>query len=331
MKVSELLNKKRDQWQELDRLCQVMAGAMGFSRRRVPPEIVLRFSQLHRSAIADLALAEAYQLPPDVTEYLRCLVARAHSQLYRRRSLSFRGLLDTVFRVLPQKFFTDRCLWLAFFIFWGTFFGSGLYAYYQPGFAEHVVGEQQLAGLQEMYSFPAGSRPMGDDDSGMMFGYYVFNNAGIGLRVFALGLAFGVGGMVILLINASHLGTMFGYMATTEQSGNFFHFVTAHGPFELTAIVLAAGAGMRLGFSIVYTSGFTRRDSLREASQTALPAIGVAVAMFGVAALIEAFVSPSVLPYWVKAAVAVLSTVLLFLYFFVLGWPRKEQGEVASD
>ena len=42
---------------------------------------------------------------------------------------------------------------------------------------------------------------------------------------------------------------------------NFFEFVTAHGPFELTAIALAAAAGLRLGIGVFHTAGLTRRDS----------------------------------------------------------------------
>ena len=45
---------------------------------------------------------------------------------------------------------------------------------------------------------------------------------------------------------------------------HFFEFVTAHGPFELTAIALAAGAGLRLGVGLFATAGLTRLDSVRE-------------------------------------------------------------------
>ena len=41
------------------------------------------------------------------------------------------------------------------------------------------------------------------------------------------------------------------------------------------------------------------------------------------AALIEGFLSPSSAPYWIKAAVAVLSSGLLMAYFVVLGYPRR--------
>jgi len=103
---------------------------------------------------------------------------------------------------------------------------------------------------------------------------------------------------------------------------NFFHFVTAHGPAELTAIVLAAAAGMRLGFALVDTRGLTRTAALRRAAAQAMPVMGAAMALFFLAALIEGFLSPSIAPYWVKAAVAIVSAVLLVAYYLILGTAR---------
>jgi hypothetical protein len=41
------------------------------------------------------------------------------------------------------------------------------------------------------------------------------------------------------------------------------------------------------------------------------------------AAFIEGYISPSTLPYPLKASVAVLSTSLLLFYFVILGYPRE--------
>jgi hypothetical protein len=54
-----------------------------------------------------------------------------------------------------------------------------------------------------------------------------------------------------------------------------------------------------------------------------VPAALTAVILFGLAGLIEAFISPSALPYAAKAGVAIVSTLLLVVYFFVLGYPPE--------
>ena len=86
--------------------------------------------------------------------------------------------------------------------------------------------------------------------------------------------------------------------------------------------MLAAAAGMRLGFSLVDTGGQTRGAALRHASREAIPTVCVSIVLFLLAAIIEGFVSPSGLPYAAKALVGIVSTVLLVCYFVVLGLPE---------
>ena len=115
-------------------------------------------------------------------------------------------------------------------------------------------------------------------------------------------------------------------MTHSPGASNFLHFVTAHGPFELTAIVLMAAAGMRIGFSMINSRGRSRADAVYHAAMRSVPVMTVGVVLFLLAAGIEAFVSPSLLPYPVKAGVGVFSIVLLVAYFIVLGYPgRKDE------
>lgn len=321
MKVADLLESRREQWRELEQLC---AGMNHWWRKQMPAADVLRFSALYRAACADLALADAYQLPPATVDYLHQLVGRAHNQLYRGEAMTFRTWFRELFVVVPRRLFADRCLWLAMGVFWGMFLLSIVMAYTSPGFAERVVGKEQIMMLDEMYSKPIerGFAKGGIEGSGMA-GFYIYHNAGIGLRCFAFGMLLGIGGLYETVFNAAALGAMFGFMAKSPHAGNFFHFVTAHGPFELTAIVLCAAAGMRLGFSLVDTHGLTRIASLRRAAKESMSTAWAAVVLFILAAMIEAFLSPSLAPYALKAAVAILSCVVLFVYFVILGYPRQ--------
>ena len=81
---------------------------------------------------------------------------------------------------------------------------------------------------------------------------------------------------------------------------------------------------MRLGFSLLETRGLTRLASLRRAADEAMPTMCAAIVMFVLAAMIEAFLSPSAAPYWIKAGVSVFSAGTLVFYFVILGYPREE-------
>jgi uncharacterized membrane protein SpoIIM required for sporulation len=315
MKVSDLLQARRENWRELEQLCQDLEGR---SQRVVAAPKGVRFAALYRAVCADLALADAYQLPPGTVQYLHHLVGRAHNQLYRSQTFTVSTWIRQLLVDVPQRLFTDNYLRLSFCVFWGIFLLSVLMAYREPGYAEKVIGKEMITKLQDDFS----ETPQRHANT-QMTGFYIFNNAGIGLRCFAFGLVFGVAGLYVTVFNAGLLGAVFGYMATTPQRDNFFHFVTAHGPFELTAVVLSAAAGMRMGFALIDTRGLTRLAALRQAAAEAVPTMAAAVVMFGLAALIEGLLSPSTAPYTVKALVAIMSTAMLMFYFVILGSPRR--------
>lgn len=321
MKVSELLQQRRANWQELETLCE---QAQTRRARAMGAAAVSRMATLYRAACADLALADAYQLPPNTVDYLHRLVGRAHNQLYRSRQFEVGTWSRMLLHDAPQRIFNDRCIQVAFCTFWGVFILSAFLAYSKtiwPNYAEQVIGAAMVEQLEENFKEPLHGRSAGA--SYAMAGAYIYNNTGIGLRCFSFGLAV-VPGIFICIYNAGILGASFGYMARPDvaSGANFFHFVTAHGPFELTAIVLAAGSGLRLGFSWIFTDGFSRSASLRRTGEYCMPMIGAMIVLFFLAAMIEGFLSPSAAPYWVKAAVAILSCGALSFYFVVLGFPR---------
>jgi uncharacterized membrane protein SpoIIM required for sporulation len=315
MKVAALLEQRQQNWLELDRLCSQ-------SRGRMDATAVARFAAMYRAACADLALADAYQLPPNTVQYLHRLVGRAHNQLYRSRRFDLEAWGTTLLVNVPRRIFRDRCVQLTFVLFWATFTVSAAMAYYRTGWAEQVMPGGMVEMLEENFK-----EPMGDRDPQLnyaMAAFYIRHNTGIGLRCFAWGILI-IPGLRETLSNALVLGAAFGYMGRPDVPAgvNFFNFVTAHGPFELTAIVLAAGAGLRLGMGWLKTNGLTRAASLQKTAVATMPVMGAAMWMFFLAALIEGFLSPTSLPYALKAGVAILSSGMLVFYFIVLGFPWR--------
>lgn len=322
MKVADLLEQRRKNWQELEQLCERIQV---HRKKKMPPALLSRFASLYRAACADLALADSYQLPPNTVAYLHRLVGRAHNQLYRSRDFNYHAWGQMLLVDAPRRIFNDRCVQVSFVVFWGIFLLSAYLAYSKdlwPAYAEHVLTKPQIEVLETNFAEPIDGRD--PQLNFIMAGFYIRHNTGIGLKSFAGGILV-IPGMIISIFNAAHLGAAFGYMARPDvpQGPNFLHFVTAHGPFELTAIVLSGGAGLRIGISWLATGGFTRESSLRKTAEEAMPIMGAAIGLFFLAAMIEGFLSPSGAPYWIKAGVAMLSSGLLMFYFVVLGFPRK--------
>ena len=132
-----------------------------------------------------------------------------------------------------------------------------------PGYAEIMAGDQALQQAEASFEDPLDA---GFGHYVTMSGFYIQHNTGIGLRCFAWGILI-IPCLYVLASNAIQLGAVFGYMARSETSSgdHFFEFVTAHGPCELTAIALAAGAGLRLGVGLfcyrrINAIGFGERE-----------------------------------------------------------------------
>jgi uncharacterized membrane protein SpoIIM required for sporulation len=326
LKVVDLLESRRKNWQELETLCAQLATSI---KTPAEPAVIHRFAALHRAACADLALADSYQLPPATVQYLHQLVARAHSQLYRSRHFDFPAWLKMLLDEVPRRVVLDPCVWLTFCLFWGLFLLAG-YLCYDPdtpkSIRDRILPPAFESMLEEMYENEVSSRSNANSQVAAAGGY-VQHNTTIGLRCFAFGLAV-IPGIYELISNAVVLGGAFGHMARPDvpQGKNFFEFVTAHGPFELNAIVLSAAAGLRIGLSWIYTRGLTRLASLEKTAKECMPVMGCAIALFVGAAMIEGFISPSALPKIVKQSVAVLCSGIQMFYFLVLGAPWRKSS-----
>jgi uncharacterized membrane protein SpoIIM required for sporulation len=307
MKAADVIAARTPDWQALEQDVSWLRTTRG---RGLDPARVAAFARRYRAACSDLALSIGMRFPAGTTDYLQQLVADAHTQLYRIESFSLLAWLRSLLVDVPRRTMGDPCTWIAMAVFAALFGGGIVAAWLRPEFAVAVVGDGPLATFERMYAERPGSGGFTSARAAMT-GFYVFNNAGIGLRCFAGGILFGIGSLVILAFNGLTLGTVFGHMLRSPVADHFGEFVTAHAPFELTAIVLSAAAGLRLGWALVDTRGWARWESLRRTAPEALGTAGLATVLFFLAAFVEGFISPSTLTWSAKAAVAVASFLVL--------------------
>jgi uncharacterized membrane protein SpoIIM required for sporulation len=346
MRVIDRLAQREGTWRELDALVRRIENPLqkrsptGAGRPEViwiedqgPPRVepprpsppstraedVVRLGELYRAACADLMLAEAHDLPRETVAYLHALVARAHNAVYRARGFRFRRWAGELFATVPRRLRGDLTLRLSALVFYGSFLIFALLGAGRPDFAEKVVGEAAVEMFEQMYRDEPGRASRSDAAAA---GFYIQHNASIGLQCYAWGLSFGLVTLYLLFSNAMIIGVVFGYMARTPYSGHFFTFVTAHAPFELTAIVFSGAAGLRLGWGVIQSLAQGGLAPLRHEASRTLPTAGAAVFLFILAAFLEGFVSASTLPYAVKAAIAIVSAVLLTVYLLLGGRDR---------
>ena len=111
----------------------------------------------------------------------------------------------------------------------------------------------QVVQFEQMYD-PASEhqlRERGADSDVLMFGFYIRNNIGVGFRTFAGGIFVGLGTLFFLIYNGLLFGAVSGHISNIGYEETFRSFVAGHGPFELTAIVLAGASGFMIGMAVL--------------------------------------------------------------------------------
>jgi uncharacterized membrane protein SpoIIM required for sporulation len=132
-------------------------------------------------------------------------------------------------------------------------------------------------------------------------------------------------------MNALNVGVTGGVMVAAGRSDVFFGLITPHGLLELTAVFVAAGVGLRIGWAWIAPGPLrTRGQALAETARAGmLVALGL-VGVFAVSGLIEAFVTPSGLPTVLRVGVGVLAW-LAFIGYVVLLGQRAARAGAHSD
>jgi uncharacterized membrane protein SpoIIM required for sporulation len=314
-------------WDEIKALMDDLKRPHG--KRRLSRQELLRFPALYRQLCSHYALARGRGFSPALIEQLHGMVLRGHSLLYRQQGGWRWRLLSFIYSGFPDAVRRSRgyfAIALMFFLIPALLMGVGCYL--QEDLIYTLVDETTVAQMESSYD-PTNHRlgralERSAESDFTMFGYYILNNIGIGFRTFASGIIFAVGTLFILLFNGLVIGGVAGHLTQVGYTETFWPFVSGHGSFELTAIVICGAAGLRLGHSVIAPGQRSRVQALKDQAQEALPLVMGAALMLLVAAFIEAFWSSMPLPPSTKYFVAALLWCGVAAYLIFMG--RGQRG-----
>ncbi len=304
---------RQPRWRELETLLSGDARL-----HELAPSSISRFAALYRSLCADLTRARATGYDAELVAQLDGLAARAHNELYGARPVRLRALSEFVTRQFPRTLRAHAGFFaLASALFFVPLALALTATLVEPELALALLPRGALEASAESYADGLHGRESGVDAT--MAGFYVRNNVGIAFRCFATGVLFGLGSVFFLVYNGAVIGATIGWVIAQGHGRNILTFICGHAPFELTAICIAGGAGLQLGYSLVRTHGRTRLGSLQANAPAVGTIVGGAAIMLVIAAGIEGFWSPSSALAELKWAVSGVLTVLVALYLALAG------------
>jgi len=279
----------------------------------------------YRQVLHDHALA-ATRFPGTGAARQLAALALAGTHRLTRRSAPWRGLRHFVFHAFPAAFQRQLgLLGLAAAVFGGSCLLGLVLAAVQPGLGNLLLGPRAVAGLAEGRLWTESlttTVPPAVASSGI-----AANNLSVALAAWGGGVLAGVVPLYMLVLNGLLLGGVIGIALRYSMAGELLSFVAAHGPLELTLVMVAAAAGLALGRALVQAGDLPRAEAMRRAGHDSLQVVLGCLPWFVVLAVVEARISPDPsVPVAFKAALG-LGLVLLF---FGAGLAPSRAGDDAD-
>lgn len=288
MDYAAFLGLREESWSQFEerlRQAQRRPRALGYEDLEF---LAVRYRQI----LHDNGLANARFPGTGAARRLARLAVEATRFLHQERRDRGSGFLRFWSETFPRAFRRNLGnLGAAVFLFAvGAVFGLGLSAV-QPGLATALLGPQALADLRSGHLWTESivrSVPPSLTSSAI-----ARNNLGVALVGWAGGALAGIGSLYILFLNGLLLGAIFGVTLHYSMAGRLLEFVSAHGPLEITLILVSASAGLRMGRGLLEATDLPRRDVLQAAGRDALVILLGCLPWFVPLGFVEGFLSPA--------------------------------------
>ncbi|GAB3306782.1 stage II sporulation protein M [Hymenobacter tenuis] len=289
-----------------------------------PDELARRYIEL----TDDLSYARTFYPDSATTAYLNTLTSKLHQALYKNKKQETGRFVAFWRQELPLLVVRHHRVLLGALVFFllSTFIGA-LSASRDDSFVRVVLSDdyvnQTLANIEK-------GDPMavykGADET-LMFLAITLNNVKVSLYAFAGGITGGLLTLIMLFKNGVMLGS---FQYFFYQKGVLLPSVLTiwiHGTLEISAIVLAGGAGAVMAQSILFPGTYSRRDSLRRGARDGMKLVLGLVPIFIVAGFLEGFVTRHTeMPLLASLAIIGTSGAFILGYFVAYPWWLHRQS-----
>ncbi|WP_324073984.1 MAG: stage II sporulation protein M [Erythrobacter sp.] len=323
--------EREGEWRRLEGIVAAMERG---GLKRIADEDLLALPALYRTAASSLAVARETSLDAATLAYLEALVQRAWFQVYgpRRGFASWlREFLLGGWSRAVRAMWLDICIAL-FVMVAGAIVGWLLVAQDEAWYYRLVPG-----GLADT-RVPGASREelarsLATEESAVglsTFAAQLFsNNSAVCILAFALGFAFGIPSLLLMVHNMAVLGAMLWLFSGQGLTVELAAWLSVHGTTEIFGILLSGAAGLHIGRSMAFPGSRSVLAAASEAGQRgAVVMVGVVIMMI-VAAFLEAF--PRQLVDGTASRFLIGGTMLAFwlAYFFLYRTPPTRDEDTA--
>ena len=300
------------------------------SPKKLSEEELIALPLLYRATLSSLSVARATSLDAGLIAYLEALALRGYLAMYGvRQGLGARAIGFLV-RDWPRAMaglWRETLVSLVLLVI-GTIAGYRLVAA-DPGWFDAIMPARMAGGRGPDATAAALRQVLYDTNNNQFlsgFAAYLFtHNAQIAILAFALGFAFAVPTVLLLLMNGVMLGAMLEIYVAKGLGWQLGGWLAIHGTTELFAITLAGAAGMRIGTRVAFPGRETRMAAAARAGRVAATAMMGVVVMLFCAGLLEGIGRQTITSDAVRYAIGGLMLLLWTGYYYL--YPAVTRGK----
>lgn len=287
---------------------------------READELIRRYQE----GAADLAAVKTELGPSLAGDRLSVLLSRARVRFTGPPAGGVAAVAGFFARLVPAALY--RLRWLTLVCAAATIGVAAVYALWAIGDPAVLasVGDAELRRRIAEHEFV---NYYSENPAASFTGLVWTNNATIA----AFCILFGVLGAyvpVVLLLNGQNLGLTSAVMISEGHTDTLLLYIAPHGQLELTAVFVAAAAGLRVFWAWVVPGARTRLSALAEEAQSMVAvAVALVLALF-VSGVIEGYVTPQPWPWPVKIGIG-SAALAGFLLWMLWAGRRAQHAEAA--
>jgi len=312
--VDQFIRRNEPTWRHLDEAVRRLRSRR--SKHRLDGAELDETIRLYQRVSGHLSYSRTWYGDSPVTSRLTALVGESRAVIHGPGDRGGNVLLRFFTHDFPGAVWrTRKFIAIAAFLLlapavyvgaWMTFSDAALDASAPPALRESYV-QQDFA---DYYS----SQPAAEFSTKVLV-----NNIQVSFMAYALGIFAGIGTVVVLVGNGLGIGQAAGLFQAAGQAPRFWGLILPHGLLEITAVCVAGGAGLKLGWAVVSPGDRTRSAAVAEEGRRSVPVVVGLILVFITAGLIEGFVTPSPLPTWERVGIGLVVTSAFLFYVFGLG------------
>lgn len=317
---------RQHSWRQLEALVE-RAERNGLARLEATE--LLSIPLLYRACASSLSVARSISLDANLVAYLESLTSRAYFVVYGVRA----GLGTLLARFVARDFpATFRALLLPIALSAALLFGGAAAgwlitaadaAWFEAFVSAEMASGRTPAATREELAKTLFDKPPPGEALARFASSLFSNNAWVGMLCFALGAAFGVPVVILLVQNGLLFGAMCAVFAGQGLTVEFLAWLAIHGTTELTAVVICGGAGFHLAGAMIDPGRRSRRQALAAHGRNAAVLVLGAVLMLVLAAGLEGFGRQLVTDTAIRAGVGSAMLAGWVAYFGFCGRPRR--------